>query len=283
MKGIYVQLLNNGKESLTFTSLRLRNWFKRAICVCQFTLWSMVIMWIPASAQTCPSQKLQTRIAEIERDLLSDLGPVRLHRLEELEDALVAPSGSSVESPFQIYQIEQRRFFLKDGKILQQVPWGRRFSRYFAISQGGERVYDLTSLVPKEGENFKDLVAYYHLSIPQTPTDAESRALFCARVVFGAEPGQWVLGEEQAKQAVANHFSSHPSEADRWWRAFRSKHPRTSLNVTTVNAAAAGSYLTRVPLLWAPVETGTAPEIRELQIQVNQDGSCQRAAESASH
>ncbi len=255
---------------------------QRAIRVCQFTLWFVVIVFVPACAQTCPSQKLQAKIADIEHELQPDLGPVRLHRLEELEDGLVSAGGDSVDSPFLIYQIEQRRFFLKGDKILQQVPWGRKFSNYFAISRDGERVYHLSGPDSKKGEDFKHLVSDFHLPIPRSPNEAESRALFCARLVFGAEPEQWILGEEQAKQLVAYHYLSHHSEADRWWRSFRAKHPKTTLNVTTVDLVT-GGYLTRLPLFWAPVESEIQPEIRELQIQVDRDGSCQRAAESNSH
>ncbi len=282
MRCLSVPLLSNTRQSVAFLSIPAgKRGLQRAVRVCQFTLWSMVIVFVPASAQTCPSQKLQTKIAEIERDLQPDLGPVRLHRLEELEDGLVSPVGDRVDSPFLIYQIEQRRFFLKGGKILQQVPWGRKFSDYFAISQDGERVYHLTGPVSEKGEDFKHLVSDFHLPIPRSPNEAESRALFCARLVFGAEPEQWILGEEQAKQLVANHFSSHHGEADRWWRNFRAEHPKTTLNVTTVDLAT-GGYLTRLPLFWAPVESEIQPEIRELQIQVDRDGFCHRAAESNS-
>ena len=281
--GIYLQLPRNMKNSMTFLSVLVRHlWLpKRVVCGCRFVLCHLLIMLAPAAAQTCPSEKLRTKVAEIERDLQGELGSVRLHRLEELEDDIVVPrkAGSDAETPFQIYQVEQRRYYLEGDKILQQVPWGRKFSNYIAVSQDGEHVYRLAGFRSEAEENFKRLVSDYHLPVPQNPREAESRALFCARVVFGAEPEQWVLGDEQAKQMVSNHFSSNHGEADRWWRSFLSKHPKTTLGVTTVNAAA-GGYLTRLPLFWAPVESATTPEVRELQVQVNRDGSCQKAAES---
>jgi hypothetical protein len=234
--------------------------------LCQF-----LIISAPAAAQTCPSEKLHTRIAEIEADLSSELGPIRLHRLEQLEDdiALSRTVATNANSPFQIYQVEQRRFFLSEGKILQQVPWGRKFSIYIAVSEDGERTYHLAGRSEAE-ENFKRLVSDYHLPPPQNAREAESRALLCARVVFGAEPEQWVLGDGQAEQMIANHFFFNHGAGDRWWQNFYKTHPNSTLDVTTVNAA--GGYLTRLSLFWAPVETETAPEIRELRIQVNQDG-----------
>ncbi len=269
---------------MTFLSVLVRHlWLpKRVVCGCRFVLCHLLIILAPVAAQTCPSEKLRTKIAEIERDLQGKLGPVRLHRLEELEDDIVMPRKAAidVETPFQIYQVEQRRFFLDGDKILQQMPWGRKFSTYVAVSQDGEHIYRLAGFRAEAEENFKRLVYDYHLPPPQNPSEAESRALFCARVVFGAEPEQRVLGDEQAKQMISNHFFSHHGEADRWWRSFRSKHPKTTLSVTTVNAAA-GDYLTRLPLFWAPVESGTTPEIRELQIRVNRDGSCQKDVESS--
>jgi hypothetical protein len=247
-----------------------------------FVLCHLLIMLAAALAQTCPSEKLRIRIAGITSDLQSELGPVRLHRLEELEDNIVVPikTGSDAETPFQIYQVEERRYYLEGDKILQQVPWGRKFSNYIAVSQDGEHVYRLAGFRSEPEENFKHLVSDYHLPAPQNPREAESRALFCARVVFGAEPDLWALGDEQAKQMVSNHFSSNHTEADQWWRSFRSKHPKTILDVTTVNGDG-GGYLTRLPLFWAPVESTTTPEIRELQVQVNRDGSCHKVAESS--
>jgi hypothetical protein len=244
-----------------------------------FALWPVLLVAAaPMLAQSGPFEKLQTRIEEIERDLRPELGPVRLHRIEELEDSLGAPGGGvSVESPFRIYQVEQRRFFSDNGKILQQVPWGRKFPNYIVVSQDGERVYRLAGFGSEAEGNFRRFVTDYRLLAPHDPREAESRALFCAQVLFGAEPEQWILGEGQAKQMIANHFFSHSGEADRWWRIFRHQNTKTELNLTTVNGID-GAYLTRLPQFWAPIESESMPEIRELQIQVSRDGACQLIA-----
>ena len=129
-----------------------------------------------------------------------------------------------------------------------------------------------TTLDPKLG------AAWFTLGIARLDqVEAESRALFCAQVLFGAEPEQWILGEGQAKQMIANHFFSHSGEADRWWRIFRHQNTKTELNLTTVNGID-GAYLTRLPQFWAPIESESMPEIRELQIQVSRDGACQLIA-----
>ena len=240
----------------------------------------------PVAAQSCSLEKLQAKASEIEHELLPRMGAVRLHRLEELEDdVFVRRSGSnSVESPFFLYQVEQRRFYLKDGEVVENVTAGA-FSQYVGISQDAESVYRLGGF-PDSEDNFKRLVADYHLLPPHNPTDAQSRALFCARVVFGQEPQQWILDEAQAQMRVLDRLSGHrkdaSSQAARWWRDFRHNHPNSNLNLTTASAAD-GAFLTRLPLFWAPVETDTQPEIRELQIQVNRDGSCHRVADSPSH
>jgi hypothetical protein len=207
------------------------------------------------------------------------MGAVRLHRLEELEDdVFVRTLGSTnVESPFFLYQVEQRRFYLKDGEVVENASAGK-FSQYVGISQNTEHVYRLAGF-PDSEDNFKRLVVDYHLLPPHNPSDAQSRALFCARVVFGQEPQQWILDEAQAQMRVSDRVSDHRKDASsqttRWWRDFRRNHPNSNLNLTTTSAAD-GTFLTRLPLFWAPVESGIQPEIRELQIQVNRDGSCQR-------
>lgn len=236
-------------------------------------------------AQSCPSEKLQAKAAAIERELLPRLGAVRLHRLEELEDdVFVRRSGSnSVESPFLLYQVEQRRFYLKDGEVVENVT-ARAFSQYVGISQDGESVYRLAGF-PDSEDNFKRLVADYHLLPPHSASDAQSRSLFCARVVFGQEPQRWILDEDQAQMRVSNSMSEHGKDASaqsaRWWRDFRRNHPKSNLTLTTTNAAD-GAFLTRLHLFWAPVESDIQPEIRELQIRVNRDGSCHQVVDSPS-
>jgi len=178
----------------------------------------------------------------------------------------------------------KRRFYLKDGEVVENATAGT-FSQYVGISQDAESVYRLAGF-PDSEDNFKRLVVDYHLPPPHSPSDAQSRALFRARVVFGQEPQQWILDEAQAQIRVSDRLSEHGNDASsqttRWWRDFRRNHPRSNLNLTTTSAAD-GTFLTRLPVFWAPVESDIQPEIRELQIQVNRDGSCHRVVESTSH
>jgi hypothetical protein len=246
----------------------------------RFALCIVLLCIEQVAAQSCSLEKLQAKTTEIEHELLPRMGAVRLHRLEELEDdVFVRRAGSnSVESPFLVYQVEQRRFYLKDGEVVENVTAGA-FSRYVGISRDAESVYRLAGF-PDAEDSFKRLVADYHLPPPHNASDAQSRALFCARVVFGQEPQQWILDEAQAHMRVSDRLSDHgkdvSSQTTRWWRDFRRNHPNGNLNLTTTSAAD-GTFLTRLPLLWAPVESDIQPEIRELQIQVNRDGSCHRA------
>jgi hypothetical protein len=248
-----------------------------------FVLCIVLLCTGPVAAQSCSLEKLQAKAAEIEHELLPRMGAVRLHRLEELEDdVFVRRSGSNtVESPFFLYQVEQRRFYLKDGEVVENVTAGA-FSQCVGISQDAESVYLLAGF-PDSEDNFKRLVADYHLLPPHNPSDAQSRALFCARVVFGQEPQQWILNAAQAQMRVFDHLADHEkdasSQATRLLRDFRRNHPNSDLNLTTTSAAD-GAFVTRLPLFWAPVESNIQPEIRELQIQVNRDGSCHRVADS---
>jgi hypothetical protein len=244
------------------------------------TLWLCVGSTV---AQSCPPEKLQAKAEEIERELLPRMGAVRLHRLEELEDDVFVrrSDSNSVDSPFFLYQVEQRRFYLKHGEVVENVTAGA-FSQYVGIAQDAESVYRLAGF-PDSEDNFKRLVVDFHLLAPHNPSDAQSRALFCARVVFGQEPQQWILDEAQAQVRVSDRLAERGKDASRqiarWWRDFRRNHPKSNVNLTTTTAAD-GTFLTRLALFWAPVESDIPPEIRELQIQVNRDGSCHRVIDS---
>lgn len=276
-----------GKSTLSrFLPQNLQQLVAKASSAEWFVLCILLLCTRPVPAQNCLHEKLQAKTAEIEQELLPQMGAVRLHRLEELEDDMfVRRSGSnSVESPFFLYQIEQRRFYLKDDEVVENVT-ARPFSQYVGISRDAENVYRLAGF-PDSEDNFKRLVADYHLLAPHNPGDAQSRALFCARVVFGQEPQQWILDEAQAQTRVSGRLSQHgkdgSSQTARWWRDFRRNHPNSNLNLTTTSATG-GTFLTRLPLFWAPVESNIQPEIQELQIQVNRDGSCHRISGSPSH
>lgn len=242
-----------------------------------------VLFQVRVAAQACQPERLQSKMAGFERELESREGAVRLHRVEELEDDLFVPrqGSSSIEGPFFLFQVEQRRFFLREGKIVQQVPAGA-FFQYVAISKDGERTYRLAGFAESD-DDFRRLVYDYQLLPPHNRGEAESRALFCAQVVFGVGPKQWISDEMQARVLLGNH-SLDPSakdafrQADRRWQSFRNKYRKTNMNLTTTGNAD-GTFLTRLPLFWAPVENETPPEIRELRIQVNRDGSCHKLSD----
>jgi hypothetical protein len=79
-----------------------------------------------------------------------------------LEDGLFVPvDKTSIDSPFYIYQVEQRRFTLVDGKVIENVPAGI-FSEYVAISNDGDRVYRFAGSSNAEND-FRRLISDYHL------------------------------------------------------------------------------------------------------------------------
>jgi hypothetical protein len=249
-------------------------------------LCGLLLFLRPIVAQTSHPETLQSRAVEIEHQLRPQFGPIRLHRIEDLEDDVFVPrlGSNDVESPFFLYEIQQRRFFLEGGEIHQNVT-ARALSHFIAISQDGRQTYYLAGF-PGSEDNFRRLVSDYHLLVPRDRSDAESRALYCARVVFGVEPQQWVFEEEQALRLAADDFFQQGdkdafSQANHWLRNLRNKNQKTSTKLTTIKNTD-GSYLIRLPLFWAPVETRVTPEIRELQVQVSQDGSCHRITDSSS-
>jgi hypothetical protein len=235
----------------------------------------------PSVGQTVQFEKLQSKIAKVEQELQPKLGAVRLHRMEELEDDLFRPKlgSTNIESPFFAYVVEQRRYFVEGGEIHQNIPAGK-FSIYIAISTDGEHAYGLAGF-PAAEDNFGRLVSDFHILAPQNSDDAQTRALFCARVVYGAEPQQWVFSESQAQMRVLSSWPDHNtdahSQATRWWQDYRRAHPHSDLSLKTTSKGN-GIFLTRLPTFWAPVESNLKPELRELRILVNKEGACQLAA-----
>jgi hypothetical protein len=226
------------------------------------------IRMIPA--QNCQADKLQQKIADLEQERWP---PIRLHRVEQLEDDVFVPIVGSkcLESPFFIYQIEDRRFYLEGNEFIQRIPAGE-YSKYIAISRDGERVYRLAGFSDPEGD-FKRLVIDYHLMFPQILDGGQSRALFCAKVVFGKEPAEWIFTENAAQKKISDFFGGNKKQIKGWWREFKRSHPRSNLNLTTTMTET-GGFLTKLPIFLVHSESGSQPEIPELQIQVNRDGSC---------
>jgi len=238
-------------------------------------------------AQECESAKLQSTISKMEQDLGSGQGPVRLHRVERLEESIfVPPTGDlGVDSPFHIYQVEQRRFVLADGKAVENVPAGS-FSEYVALSSNGDHAYRFAGF-PNSENDFRRLISDYHLPSPRGREQAQTRALYCAQVVFGIEPKEWILGEGEARMRVAEQFvdpsAANPfAEAERRWKNFRREYPRVNVVLKT-DIGEDGTYLTHLPVFVAAVEgPHSPPEIRELKIQVKQDGSCHLLTDTSS-
>lgn len=145
---------------------------------------------------------------------------MRLHRLEELEDDVFVPrSGSTnVESPFFVYQSSSDVF------LLAQAKSNRMFRR---------EPCPTISLSPRMGKMCTVLLAsrtprlisgnWHPITIwlpPRNSEDAQSRALYCARVVFGVEPKQWLIGDSEARMLAADYFF-HQGDKDAFAQAVR--------------------------------------------------------------
>lgn len=233
-----------------------------------------------ANAQERPGENLTKRIAEVESELQPTMGHVRLHRVEELEDLIFTPKAgvTDIEPPVYLYQVENRTFYLERGEVVRQTGAGK-YSSYIGISRDGERVYRLGGFSEEE-KDFARLVSDQHLSIPATTRAAESRAMFCAETVFAINPDWWIIDESNVKMGLAHHFFNVGDDdafgsAEQWWRKYRTSHPTFKAGAS-VTEKTPRTFIVSLPFLWAPVEGETAAQIRELNIEVHEDGSCHR-------
>jgi len=248
-------------------------------------LFSMILLFAFrsfAAAQTGPTERLQATIAKVEEHLDSGHGPLKLVRIEELEDGLLTSRGNRGEGkPFFVYQAQVRGDFYHDGQRQLWSGGGLMLREYVAISRDGERVYRLGGF-PESEADFRRLITDYRIPAPRDSADAQSRALYCARVLFGTNDSEWIRNEDDAKRHIRNRLFGDDrkdslAEADRWWRKFRRERPDVNVQLTTT-ISGDRTFTTRIPWLWAPVEGEVSPEIRELEIRTDQDGSCHQVS-----
>ena len=230
-------------------------------------------------AQDCQCEKLQSKITEIEEQLATKMGVVRLHRREDLEDQVFLPKlgSTDIETPILFYQVEGRQYHLSRGEVVQTLP-ASKYSSYIVISRDASRVYNLGGFDGSE-ENFNHLAKDQPLPILSTKSNAESRALFCTEVVYGISPDLWIFDESNVKLDLAHHFFDYAKDdafrrADSWWKQYRAAHPQFKAGATVVEEER--NFLVGLPYFWAPLEGDAVPEIRELKVEVRPDGTCHR-------
>jgi hypothetical protein len=234
---------------------------------------------VATHAQDCQCEKLQSRITEIEEQLATKMGAVRLHRREDLEDQVFSPKlgSTDIETPILIYQVEGRQYHLSRGEVVQTVPVGK-YSSYIVISRDARKVYRLGGFDGSE-ENFNQLVKDQPLPILPTKSNAESRALLCTEVVYGIPRDLWIFDESNVKLDLAHHFFDLAKDngfqrSDSWWKNYRAAHPQFKAGATVIQEER--NFLVGLPYFWAPLEGDRVPEIRELKVEVRPDGTCHR-------
>jgi hypothetical protein len=234
----------------------------------------------PAAAQVCTPTIVEAKVTQIEHELDSKSGSVRLHRVEDLEDEVFVPRAGStdVNSRIRFYQVQEREFIARDGVVQQGLPPGSAL-RFVAVSCDGEHVYRLGGFDSAE-EEFARLVKDTPLPTTSDSSGAEARALFCAKVLYGAPPSLWILGENAARLKASEHFFGEGKNdgfrrADEWWKSVSTSDPSVKVGIAT-SELTQKTFRTRIPLFWAPVETHVTPRVRWLEINVAGSGACRR-------
>jgi len=248
------------------------------ICLCPAT----------ANAQDCSPGGLQRKIDDVEHELRAKMGvPVRLHRVEELEDQIFTPkvSASADEARVHLYQVETRTFYWDRGVLLEISGGGGKYSSYVAISCDGSHVYRLGGFSEAEADFTRLLREQDVIALSGTSQSVEKRAFFCANALYEVSSSMWLLDEDKLRLDLAGHFLDVGKDdafalADRWWKSYRASHPefkaRTTITGPPSTGSTPGDFIVAVPYLWAPLEGSSDPQIRELRIQIKADGSCHR-------
>jgi hypothetical protein len=202
-------------------------------------------------------------------DLATQLGKVRFHREEGLEDRLLVRGSSASRSTLvpHIFQIQPETS--DDEVLIRSLP-----TMYVAVSPDGSIVYQLAGSPNAEG-NFANMVREQLPAPIKTKEQAESRGLLCAEIVYGVSASWWVDGETGVQLKAAQHFFSEGHKdglvlADRWWKA--AKGSRAELSIAT--RARGDGFEIDLPIFWAPVEGHSIPEVKVYRIGVSDTGAC---------
>jgi hypothetical protein len=204
-----------------FTRVLLANAFSVVLFLIELSM-----LRVAMTAQSNSINALQATIAKVEQDLDTGHGPLTLVRMPELEDNLLGSSVRSQEVPFFIYRPQLREIVFRGGQREVQSSGGLMMPDYLAISRNGEKVYRLGGF-PEAEEDFSRLILDYHIGIPHNRAGAQSRALYCARVVFGIDDKELIWNEDDAKRHVKSRLSGPDESKDagaetrRWWHGDR--------------------------------------------------------------
>lgn len=229
-----------------------------------------------AHSQLCPTSDLEKAIVSTEDQLRAQMGPVRLHRVEQLEDD-IGPGDD--EFPLRIYQVERRFSYREGNTLVLTAGGGGSFEAYVAISSDGHRVYKLGGF-PEAEQDFARLVRDYKLRV--VPQWSEARALFCANALYGIPPNLWMLTASNLQMSAAEHFfdmgrSDALAMAHKWWTKYQAENPTFKPGISTEQSRSSGDgVIVRLSYFWAPLEGSDSMQVKNLVIEVKPDGSCAR-------
>jgi len=208
-------------------------------------------------------------LAKLSHELEPALGALRFRRDENLEDSLMRGYGSAWDPTLRIhiYQLQHRP--QQDEALPQNLP-----TMYLAISATTGNAYRLYGF-PSAEADFNRMARDMPSRRLANADRAESRALFCAEVVYGLSPAWWLDGDSSVKLQAANHFfaESHKDGlllAEKWWT--HAKGDRSQLKIVT--SAKDKGFETMLPIFWAPVEVHSVPEVKLYRIDVSDRGEC---------
>ncbi len=215
-------------------------------------------------------------LSDVATELKDRFGEVRFHREEAQEDSFISHGLqlSAYGLLPRFFQVQNPRFDLSRGFVMENTT-NALPTMYVAILPDGSKVYRLYGF-PKPEEEFNRLVADGPLQKIGGKTDAETRGLLCAEVVYGLSSQRWVADPSNAKlQAAAHFFSAGHKDGrlrgEKWWESI--KGDRAALVIQTAKSEH-GGFSVSLPVFWAPVEGTVVPQIRIYRIDVTESGAC---------
>ncbi len=227
--------------------------------------------------QASPIPGRDSVLNSVSEQLRTQFGTLRFHREEGFEDQFLpnVPSTTELELAPHFYKIEMPRFDHASGSALVHSGNGGLPTMYVGTSADERKVYRLYGFTDPEVE-FNRLVGDIPFKKIGGTSDAETRGLLCAEIVYGLSDRWWVADPSNAKLQAAEHFFALGHEdglllGQRWWGAIKGNRSALSINTTRKEG---DEFVVNLPVFWAPLEGASAPKIQIYRIEVSDAGAC---------
>lgn len=157
--------------------------------------------------QASPIPGRDSVLNSVSEQLRTQFGTLRFHREEGFEDQFLpnVPSTTELELAPHFYKIEMPRFDHASGSALVHSGNGGLPTMYVGTSADERKVYRLYGFTDPEVE-FNRLVGDIPFKKIGGTSDAETRGLLCAEIVYGLSDRWWVADPSNAKLQAAEHF-----------------------------------------------------------------------------